>query len=393
VDINLLQTKFIITGHSRGGAVANLLAVEMNFNSLYFDRNNIYTYTFASPRTVTIFSAASNPIHGNIFNIVNRRDVVTSLPPNRTTGPTRSLRWARYGLSLTFASRGDAHSMENTYLPMVLNNVFYPGQRVYGRTRAVTVQPQGGTSRNTFAALDDTINPLLVDFEVFDEKGVLVGTVVDGEIVFENENEIAIFILEDGQISIIMFDDTDYTINFTATGDGEIIVIAEDMQISATDPIREKIFDNIVLSEGMEIVGEITDTPDVILSVVGGQEIEGEFTEYTPTVELPEIPEILDIYVDEDENIVDVLLIPSRGPNARLIVGVFDSNGRMLSVATETIGLATLGSMPMSVDISEEAAEIRVMIWCGTDIMRPLVDFEVSERTQFFGWVHMRGNT
>ena len=392
-ELDFDSTKFIITGHSRGGAVANLLAAEMNLDSR-FNRHNIYTYTFASPRTVANLGAASNPIHGNIFSIANILDSVVGLPTNNLFGLGRN-RWTRHGLTMTFDSRGiefnsrdEAHSMRNTYLPTVLNRVFHPGERAYGEVRAVTIQRF--MSSSPFAAFDDNTNPFIVDFEVLNEQGIIVGEVVDGEIAHINEAEIAIFILEDGQISILMFDDTDYTINFTATGDGEITVIAEDVQMSATDPIREKIFENVVLSDGMELVGEITDTPTVRLLVVGGEEIDGEFTEYIPTVELPEIPEILDIYVDEDENIVDVLLIPSQEPNTNLVVGVFDSNGRMLSAATQRIEIETLGSIHVSVNILEEAAKIKVMIWCGTGVMHPLVDFEISERSEFFGWVQIR---
>ena len=65
----------------------------------------------------------------------------------------------------------------------------------------------------------------------------------------------------------------------------------------------------------------------------------------------------------------------------------------MLNATIRKIEIVTLGNISVSVNIPEEAAEIKVMIWCGTGVMRPLFDFEISERTETFSWVHIRRNT
>ena len=63
----------LVTGHSRGAAVANILAAELTDR---FGAENVYGYTFATPRTVR----GEYPAYGNIFNVINPCDLVTYLP-------------------------------------------------------------------------------------------------------------------------------------------------------------------------------------------------------------------------------------------------------------------------------------------------------------------------
>lgn len=64
---------FLVTGHSRGAAVANLLAAAL---SDCFGAQNVYGYTFATPRTVR----GDDVAYSNIFNVINPCDLVTYLP-------------------------------------------------------------------------------------------------------------------------------------------------------------------------------------------------------------------------------------------------------------------------------------------------------------------------
>lgn len=86
-DISADNTKVLITGHSRGGAVADLLATEINdygdlttglsvhSGGIYAIEENIYTYTFAAPNNTML------PIElGNIFNMVCETDIVPHMP-------------------------------------------------------------------------------------------------------------------------------------------------------------------------------------------------------------------------------------------------------------------------------------------------------------------------
>ncbi len=69
----LASPVFLVTGHSRGAAVANILGAELTER---FGESNVFAYTFATPRTVR----EEYRTYSNIFNIINPADLVTYLP-------------------------------------------------------------------------------------------------------------------------------------------------------------------------------------------------------------------------------------------------------------------------------------------------------------------------
>ncbi|MBP5251031.1 MAG: lipase family protein, partial [Treponema sp.] len=75
------NTSFLITGHSRGGAVANLLGQHMSDEG-YFSKENIYVYTFAAPNIASKKNYEGRD-YNFIWNIVNPEDVVPTVPPCR----------------------------------------------------------------------------------------------------------------------------------------------------------------------------------------------------------------------------------------------------------------------------------------------------------------------
>ena len=82
-------TRFLITGHSRGAAVANLLAAFLDRGSYAAGEKetcpelvpeHIYAYTFATPNSCSDVAERMASRYKNIFNIVNPEDVVPQLP-------------------------------------------------------------------------------------------------------------------------------------------------------------------------------------------------------------------------------------------------------------------------------------------------------------------------
>lgn len=68
----------LITGHSRGASIANLLGYYLADGSVFLPER-IYDYTFASPN-VTTDEDAQNPRYDFIWNIVNAEDIVPTVP-------------------------------------------------------------------------------------------------------------------------------------------------------------------------------------------------------------------------------------------------------------------------------------------------------------------------
>lgn len=90
--LELENTVVLMAGHSRGGAVANILGAYLNESQSLVLQENLHVYTFAAPRT----TRSPNPAHTNIFNIINVNDRVPRLP--RTMGWTNL--WGRHGIDL-----------------------------------------------------------------------------------------------------------------------------------------------------------------------------------------------------------------------------------------------------------------------------------------------------
>jgi predicted lipase len=68
-----------ICGHSLGGALATLLALDVAANTAYKDPS---VYTFGSPRTGdSLFASTYDQVVKNSYRIANRLDIVPTLPP------------------------------------------------------------------------------------------------------------------------------------------------------------------------------------------------------------------------------------------------------------------------------------------------------------------------
>ena len=104
----------LLTGHSRGAAIANILG------KVYEDDGNwtSFTYTFATPRTTTNENASSCK---TIFNILNSDDLVTELPL-KTWG------FARYGTDKSGSINSSYRSEWKNVLPLASNYVSANGE-------------------------------------------------------------------------------------------------------------------------------------------------------------------------------------------------------------------------------------------------------------------------
>ena len=100
---NISNPIFLVTGHSLGAAVANLVAEHLNSckdtNHCPGSRaeKDIYAYTFATPKTENDITKYDNKKNQNIFNILNNNDIVTFVPTNFSKPNWSDNGWTRYG--------------------------------------------------------------------------------------------------------------------------------------------------------------------------------------------------------------------------------------------------------------------------------------------------------
>ena len=81
---------FLVTGHSRGGAVANIVSYVLSEEKEYTKKDLVFGITLASPNVSKSIDTEMN----NIYNFVNKDDIITLIPLNVHNSP-----WAykRYG--------------------------------------------------------------------------------------------------------------------------------------------------------------------------------------------------------------------------------------------------------------------------------------------------------
>ena len=125
LNIQKENTKILLTGHSRGGAIANLLGAFLIDGEQFAFKENIYTFTFASP-SVTMKSEKNDEKYKRIFNIVNDEDFVTKcMIPQWGYG--------RYGVTLSLPDKDNTDDydfilkeMNKHYTEYMSGEVFIP---------------------------------------------------------------------------------------------------------------------------------------------------------------------------------------------------------------------------------------------------------------------------
>lgn len=148
IDANNLSKKnlrLVITGHSRGGAVANLLAKRLVDSDAY---KSVTAYTFASPATTTAQDAKS-PAYKFIYNILNPEDFICYIPLEKWG-------YSRYGTDMEFLCNTDEGYEENY---TVMENIF---EELAGY--AHTGYPRGASDVGIFLDTAYKIAPTVRDY-------------------------------------------------------------------------------------------------------------------------------------------------------------------------------------------------------------------------------------
>ena len=265
------NTTFLITGHSYGGAIANLLAKELSDNAV--PQNCVFAYTFATPNVAKTNSGLNpNGIHDNIFNICNQLDPVTGTPV--TINPWSSSTWIKYGRTYWFSvENADAkksfsfknHSNE-LYLAF-MKKLYTPDINGY----------MGGVFTGTKKYINKTIGVFCpVDVDIFDNSGTLIAQFIDNKPHYsssEYKEEILLFAIGDEKY-IVTDDESKYTVKLTATDNGTMDYIVQSSDLLSDDVSTTKTFENVQLTKDKEMISEFggnIDVPNVRLFVTDGE--------------------------------------------------------------------------------------------------------------------------
>ena len=76
-DNNIDKYKLLITGYSRGGAIANMVGVTLN-EETSLSEEDLYVYTFEAARGTN-----NDKVYSNIHNTVNKNDIITYMYPSQ----------------------------------------------------------------------------------------------------------------------------------------------------------------------------------------------------------------------------------------------------------------------------------------------------------------------
>ena len=148
-EVSGAKKVILLTGHSRGAAIANILG------KVYEDDSDwtSFSYGFATPRTTTASNAAE---YKTIFNIINSDDLVTELP-------LKNWGFTRYGSDKSASIASNYSAQWKNKLPFVSNYISANGEDTSylsgvaeDRTDLYKLDDASAAQYNTFSLTFDT---------------------------------------------------------------------------------------------------------------------------------------------------------------------------------------------------------------------------------------------
>lgn len=249
---DLSDIKILITGHSRGAAVADILGMKVS-DLPDFKKENVFVYGFATPNTLTV--ETKNYAYSNIHNIINAEDIVCTIPP---------FAW-KYGVSYEFSYKNNSE----------MNKVFTM------LTSGKDIEASMSSSKIVTAHKEETYLSFLlshgnygarnqvnivsikcpVDVEVYNSAGNIVGRVLNNIVDSSILTEVLVWIEGDVK-NFLMLSDEIYTFKIVATDKGTMNYTVGTYDASTWDRLEEKEFKDVALNTGKIM----SSTPDSTLS-------------------------------------------------------------------------------------------------------------------------------
>ncbi len=230
------QVKFLFTGHSLGAADANICGYAANLGAFGDDvtEDDIFTYTYATPNVVTNYSEDTLNHARNIFNLLNRDDMVAFIPPG----------YVKFGNCRQFKVEDEQY--EGYYLFDGLKSEVgnLTNDHAFGRYVE-------GVKRSMFSESGENwvehYYECPVDVEVY-YKDELVGRIKDE--VTDEENMLPMFVDDSGGKSFALPEDEDFEVRVTAYDKGSMNVKFQETAINGEPAGEMYEYNDIALEKG-----------------------------------------------------------------------------------------------------------------------------------------------
>ena len=253
--------KYWVTGHSRGGTVANLLSA--NVLTPAAGARNVFTYCFAAPN-VTI----STQTFHNIVNFDNTDDRVTQIVPL----------FLKYGSTWRFTPRDTAGFNESFRQLTGVNYARRFAHNLDTYLAYLLLNENVRTSVNRFGVKLVTIK-CPVNVEIFNSSGALVGRIANYTIDLSVMSDEILLWFDGEDKNILLPTYTEYTIRMVGNDNGIMNITINYTDAFTWAIASEKDFNNVELYYGREMVLEVggaTNTPDIQLLLLSDGSAIGE---------------------------------------------------------------------------------------------------------------------
>lgn len=312
-EINENNTKFFVTGHSLGGACANLLAERLNRG---YGEENVFGYTFAAPSPLKELGDISR-FYGNIYNFLcfqdavplhyHMRDKWCGYGYPRWFGMYEQLEVANKYQELTGKIWWDTYK-ENNY---GLLDTGLLGCQLHAPSAYMAYLKADPTLKNSFI-IAYTCSRCPVDIEVYNSDNTLVGRIVNDEIDYSCSNPEISLIVCDGAKYVYFLNDDTYTVKIIGTGDGTMTYTAATKDMNTDIDEETQVYSNVKIS-----------TDKKFRSVVSSYD-------KTNTNNLVEIPDVELLVTDDSGNAIAQVLPDSEASSLE------KDNGTEIPIKTET---------------------------------------------------------
>ena len=252
--------RFLVTGSSRGGAIANLLADRMMREGVAY--HQLFNYNFSTPNVAIRRDWPARP---NMFTIRNSNDIATLIPFNGAMTLMRpGYGWGVFGRSLWFSG---------SHVPLQ----GLDGHYIWYYRNWVTNNPLPWGQPNFLADFWARITTFKcpVDVHVYNSDGVRLASIVDNELTYFSADALMlqIFIFDDEK-HVVFLDDEQYELRIIGTDEGVLyysVVLVEIIeQLVPVDGYFAEIESFVNVSDEISFSGVRLYDGRQMVSAVGG---------------------------------------------------------------------------------------------------------------------------